>query len=279
MGSIGTNVQSLVAQRIFGQNTQGLHQSLMKLSTGLRINRGSDDPAGLIASENLRATLSALEAETRALERTDHVVRSADAALDEVSGLINRAEELAIANANTGALSDAEREANQLEMDSIVQSVHRIAHSAGFNGSDLLDGSLSLQGGGSSIDVASASPSDIGEVMDGSESYTFADLASGGGLSLSSGDPEVVSEVIRQARMDVAFSRGSLGSFSAFTLQPSIRSNQDAFVQTASAESMIRDTDYAFESSNLVRHQILSASSLSVLADANRQPGVVIGLL
>ncbi|MHC4975313.1 MAG: flagellin [Planctomycetota bacterium] len=279
MGSIGTSVQSLVAQRIFGQNRQGLHQSLMKLSTGLRINRGADDPAGLIASENLRATLASLEAETRAMERTDHVVRSADAALEEVSGLINRAEELAVANANTGAMSDAEREANQLEMDSIIQSVNRIAHSAGFNGNDLLDGSLTISGGGQSIDVASAAASDIGGVADGSESYSLADLASGGDLSLSSGDSELISDVIRQARMDIAFSRGSLGSFSSFTLQPSIRSNQSAFVQTASAESMIRDTDYASESSNLVRFQVLQSSSLSVLGTANQQPSVVIGLL
>jgi flagellin len=278
MGSIRANINNLVAQRILGQKSNSFQESLIRLSTGLRINRGADDPAGLIASENLRATLKALEAETRANERTLHVAATTEAALTEVGDLINRAEALAVANANTGALSDAEREANQIEMDSIVQTVQRIAHTAGFNSTDLLDGTLTLTSADASLTVPSANPSDIGQVTTASESYSLADLASGGSLDLRTGDAQTTSEVLRQARLDIAFSRGSLGTFSRNTLQTGIRSGQRAFEQTAAAESIIRDTDFAAESSNLIRQQILQTSAGNALNISSHQPANVLGL-
>ena len=106
----------------------------------------------------------------------------------------------------------------------------------------------------------------------------FADLASGGKLDLS-GDPQAASEVIRQARLDVAFSRGSLGSFSSNTVQVSIRVNQRAFEEISAANSIIRDTDFAAETSELTRSQILVQAGNSVLAIANAQSQNVLTLL
>ena len=87
MSRINTNVSSLVAQRVLGQNNFGLNNSLERLSTGLRINRGKDDPAGLIASQNLRAENASLTSAIKNAERADQVVNIAEGGLNEVSGL------------------------------------------------------------------------------------------------------------------------------------------------------------------------------------------------
>src|SRR5687767_9682481 len=134
---------SLLAQRYQRLNPMKLAGSLQKLATGYRINRGADDPAGLIASEQLRGTLAALEAELRMLERTDHQAATADGALGEVSDMLVEARGLAVANANDAGLSDLEKQANQAQIDSILVSVDRVSRSTSFNGTKLLDGSFS----------------------------------------------------------------------------------------------------------------------------------------
>jgi flagellin len=94
--------------------------SLARLATGQRINGAADDPAGLIASDSLRATLSALDAETRSIERTNAVASVAGSALHEVANLLHEGSALALARANAGGLSDVERAANQLQRDSLI---------------------------------------------------------------------------------------------------------------------------------------------------------------
>src|SRR5688572_8933966 len=89
------------------QGDLAVASSMEKLATGLRINRGADDPAGLIASEDLRAALKMLDAETRAMERTDMVANVADGALGEMSELLSNANAAEVATANSGGLSDA----------------------------------------------------------------------------------------------------------------------------------------------------------------------------
>ncbi len=131
MSRINTNVQSLVAQRVLGQNNLTLGQTLDRLSTGLRINRGKDDPAGLIASENLRSEIKATNAAIGNAERADQVVNIAQ-------GLITQ-------TANSAGLSQEEKDANQLQIDSILQSIDRIANATSFQGSKLLNGNFDYQ--------------------------------------------------------------------------------------------------------------------------------------
>ena len=90
MSRINTNVQSLIGQRVLGQNNMSLSQSLERLSTGLRINRGKDDPAGLIASENLRSDLKGIDAAINNANRADQVVSIAEGGLQEISGHSDR---------------------------------------------------------------------------------------------------------------------------------------------------------------------------------------------
>jgi len=268
---IGQSAQTLLAQHALGRNVALQNQSLLKLATGYRINAGRDDPAGLISSENLRATLAALDAETRALQRTDHVSAVADGALSEVSDLLVEAEGLAVANANTGAMSDAEREANQMQLDSIMQSIDRLASTTQFNGQKLLDGSATLRAGDDSLPLDSIAPRDIGIVDAGGQTYDLADTASGGPINIVSGDTGAAAESIRTAASQIASMRGEIGAFSRHIIAPSIAAGAVAIENTTAAESLIRDTDYASEVSNFVRTQLLtSTSAFALMQTASR---------
>ena len=114
------------------------------MSTGLRINSGKDDPAGLIASENLRADIVSVKKGISNSERANQVIATADSALGQVSSLLNDIRGLVTESANTGALSDAQLSANQLQLDSSLEALNRIANTTEFQGRRLLDGSLNF---------------------------------------------------------------------------------------------------------------------------------------
>lgn len=145
MTRINTNVTSLLSQRVLSHNNIDLTQSLERLSTGLRINRGKDDPAGLIASQNLRAEIEGLDQAVKNAERADQVVNIAEGGLQEVSSLLNGLQALVTQTANTGGLSQEELEANQLQIDSILQTIDRVASATSFQGLKLLNGNMDYE--------------------------------------------------------------------------------------------------------------------------------------
>jgi flagellin len=142
MSRINTNISSIQSIHRLTANQKDLALRLERLSTGLRINRGKDDPAGLIASESLRSELvgihQAIENSTRAI----NVLSVADAALGEVSSLLLEIRGLVSASANEGPMSTTEIAANQLQIDSLLESIDRIANTTQFNGDRLLNGQL-----------------------------------------------------------------------------------------------------------------------------------------
>ena len=269
MAGIGLTAVSLTAQRTYAANAKSLAGTLEKLSTGQRINRGKDDPAGLITSENFRAVLAALDAETRSLQRVDSVANVAESALSEISGLLVEATGLAVSSANTAGFSDAERAANQMELDSIVFAINRIANSTSFNGDRLLDGTATLSAGGASITISSAAASALGEIDIDGTTHTLIDVASGGSLNIANGDLEGTLQTIRAAMNQVATQRGTIGAFQKNTVASQISTNQVAFENVAAANSLIRDTDYAKETAALSRAQVLNQSSIGVMSMIN----------
>jgi flagellin len=142
MTRINTNVSSLVAQKQLGRSNNALQQSLLRLSTGLRINVGKDDPAGLIASEILRSDIVATQRAITNSERANQIIATADSALGQVSALLNDIRGLVSEAANTGAVSEEQIAANQLQVDSSLEAIDRIAQTTSFQGRRLLDGSL-----------------------------------------------------------------------------------------------------------------------------------------
>lgn len=142
MSRINTNVGSLLAQKSYGRSQADLSQALTRLSTGLKINSGKDDPAGLIASENLRRDITASEKAITNTERAGQLIGTADSALGQVSNLLNDIRGLVTEAANKGVLSDEQIAANQLQIDSSLDAIDRIAKVTTFQGRKVLDGSL-----------------------------------------------------------------------------------------------------------------------------------------
>ncbi|HAI13077.1 MAG TPA: flagellin [Phycisphaerales bacterium] len=142
MSRINTNVNSLISQRILSQQNGSLNTSLERLSTGLAINRGKDNPAGLIASENLRSEKAAISAAISNTERADQVMNIAEGGLQEINALLLEVQGLVGTSANDAGLSIEEKEANQLQVDSILQTIDRIAEATSFEGVKLLNGTF-----------------------------------------------------------------------------------------------------------------------------------------
>ncbi|MBX3396908.1 MAG: flagellin [Phycisphaerae bacterium] len=143
MTRINTNTSALAAVRNLSRSQRSLQSSLERLSTGLRINRGADDPAGLIISQNLRSEIESVRQAIANSQRASNVIATTEGALDEVANLLNDIKSLIIEAANSGAVSDDEIRANQLQIDDAINSITRIANTTTFGGRKLLNGSLS----------------------------------------------------------------------------------------------------------------------------------------
>jgi flagellin len=258
LGALSTNIPSLLGQQSLTRNLLALSQSMEQLATGFRINRGADDPAGLIASEALRAALAVIEAETRAAERAQYVIATADGAMGAMSDLLVEAESLVVANANSAGMSDAEREANQLALNSILSAVNRIAGSTTFNGDPLLDGTATINAAGDSITIQAISAP---------------------ALDIVGGDLEEAQDTLHGLQSHIATQRAELGAFSSKTVGPFLITSSIAMQNIAAANSLIRDTDYAFETANLARLMVLSDSSRMAIMLASTQAQNVLSLI
>jgi len=475
MARINTNVGALIANTNLQKSQQALSTSLQRLSSGVRINSGADDPAGLIASQGLKSEIQGITEGINNSTQATNMIATADGALGEVSNLLDSIKALVVQSANTGALSADELQANQLQVDSAIASITRISNSTSFGGLQLLNGSLgyitsgiatsaihdvnvqnatfgtaatipvvvnvvtsarqaqleykassvaksvtlqitgnkgvqvlsfvsgtkssaiafaingvsdstgvsaalnsatnlssgisltssgygsqqfvsvtvlgngnfattsssgasnvrttgqdavatvngalangnglsislsspdlnlslnldssfgvgtksfSITGGGAlfqlgsqvvsnqqiSLGISSVAASQLGDYQDG----YLSDLASGGKASLVSGKTATASNIVDQAINQVSVLRGRLGAFEQNTLQTNINSLQVALENVTSSESSITDTDFAAETSNMTRAQILQQAGVSVLAQANQTPQTVLNLL
>jgi len=480
MSKINTNVSSLIAVFNLNKNTASLQTSLQRLSTGYRINSGKDDPAGLIASESLRAEQQATSTAISNAQRADNIIGTAEGSLGEVSNLLVSLQGLVGDAANKAGLSQDEKDADQLQVDSILSTINRISNSASFEGVKLLNGTFDystsglattsaftsvsinsakvgsttlsvavavtasaqtgmlnflgssaglngaavlsiagnkgtvqlsfasstkssaivasvnqfkestgveakmssdnkstkfastgygasqflsvssnnstafaakdtsnvttstkygrnalltingtsvqsdglnvkvvtanleadltlnsamntngksktfgVTGGGAtfslgaqvntantaSLGLGNVNTGSIGKIVSGTTLYTLADLGSGKAASLNSGDSGLAQNVITQAIKDVAGLRGRLGAFQKNVLGSTINALNVALENVSASNSAIRDTDFATETSNLTRNQILVQAAGSVLSQANTAPQSVLRLL
>ena len=142
MARINTNIPSIIARNNLARSHNDLAVSLQRLSTGMRINRGADDPAGLIVSERLRSEMKGINQAIDNSERASSVIATTEGYLAEVADLLNSIKGLVVQAANSGGVSREEVEANQLEIDSAIESITRISNTASFAGLQLLNGNL-----------------------------------------------------------------------------------------------------------------------------------------
>lgn len=175
MTRINTNIAAITAQGHLGRANGDLNSTLQRLSSGLRINRGADDPAGLIASETLRAEMKSIQQAMDNSQRASNVIATAEGALNEVSALLMSIKELTVEAANTGALSAEEIAANQLQVDSAIDSITRISSATTFAGLNLLNGSLGYVTSG--VATSAIGALDIYAAKMGTQSYIGVEVS------------------------------------------------------------------------------------------------------
>ncbi len=226
MTRINTNVAALRGLRSLNKSTNLLDTSLTRLSTGLKINSGKDNPSGLIASETLRSQVSAIEQSIKNSNRASNVIATADSALGEVTNLLNQVRGLVQEGLNKGALSQDEIEANQLQIDTALSAINRISANTSFAGDKLIDGSKAFRTQASATDAAKLSDYQVNEAVFGTSSTITLDAT--------------VVTAATQASLDYSAVDGGLAS--ATTIEVGGKSgSQVLFLGASSSLDNVRD--------------------------------------
>ncbi|MBN2296701.1 MAG: hypothetical protein JXM70_30010 [Pirellulales bacterium] len=280
--SINPSGVDLTAQNNLMRAFELLTLSNQRLSTMKRINSGSDDPAGLIAVGQIEAELASLEAASRNASRAVGTIHTADSGLAEVSDLLNQIRGNVVAVANSGAISDEEVAANQIEVNAAIDAINLISANTNYGGRNLLDGSADSLTFVFSPDVADTSTLSLPNVHAtalGGEAGSLSDLAAGGSASMSSGQMAKALEIIDSAASQVRNARVEAGAFEKYTIGSSMRLIDASEVNLSQAVSTIRDTNVAEETSNYIRSQILFNSALATLQANSESRGLIGSLL
>lgn len=261
-----------------------LNKALEKLSSGLAVNKGADNPAALVISEMLRSQIGGISAAMRNAQEAFNVAGIAEGGATETSDLLARAREIAVEAAN-GTKSPAQVNALQAELDNILDSVDRIAGTTRFAGEELLDGSTPTRefqlgpdgdaASRASLDFPDLRTSQLGTDQGGAALDT---LRTGGAADLAT-DPGAAIAVIDQAISEVASARGEIGAFQSNTLQSAMNELSVALENVTAMESGIRDLDFAMGIIEQMRSQNLLQASLSALKNSNFQGQAVLKLL
>ena len=280
---IFNNIPSLNAQRILGINSNRLAQSVERISSGIRINRGADDAAGLAISEALRSDIRALRQAVRNANDGVSLINVTEGALNESSGILIRLRELA-SQAATGTVGSTERQTIQLEFSALRDEVDRIAQTTEFNGQKLVDGSLASSVTSTShiliqvgIDNTSYSRINLNEEVNlTAMTSTGLDIHQ---LSVTSAAAALTAlEQMNTSIGLITQGRGKIGAVQNRLIRTI--SNISITVENMSAaESAIRDADIAEEVALLTRNQILVQAATAMVGQANLIPQSVLQLL
>ncbi len=286
--SILNNVAGLNAQGQLNINHVNLSRTLLRLSSGKRINTGADDAAGLQIADSLRANVRALDQAVRNANDGIGVAQIADGALAEMSNLLTRAVTLA-EEAATETTDSTGRVSLNTEFTSIEAEIARIATQTNFNGVYIFDSAASNNIGGTlSVFVGDTSNVSsiavtIASITASSTAGTVSSLGSGGAnlttVDLTTMDSAATAlTTIRTALGNVSNMRAQIGS-GINRLQSAVAVLQTQSQNTQAAESTIRDANVAEEVANLTKYQILAQSGIAALAQANSNSQIVLGLI
>ena len=280
---IFNNIASLNSQRLLGNNNDRLSQSVERISSGLRINRASDDAAGLAISEGLRSDIRALRQAVRNSNDGISLVNITEGALNEQGSMLIRLRELA-SQAATGTTGSTERATIQLEFNSLRNEIDRITATTEFNGQKLIDGSLSSSITSTSqvfiqvgIDNSVNSRINLNEQIN--LKAVTASALSIDTLSVTTSTAALSAlEGITDAISSVTATRGQVGAVQNRLIR-SISNLSISVENLSAAESQIRDADIAEEVALLTRNQILVQASTAMVGQANLIPQSVLQLL
>ena len=280
MLNINTNYASAFASNAAKTASKGLESAMEKLSSGSRINYAKDDAAGQAISTRLSAEIQGLEMASRNAADAQSLLDTAEGALQETSSVLLRMRELAVQSAN-GTLTDTDRGHLDAEFQQLIEEVDRIAGNTTFAGQELLDGtysSVSFQVGTGAgevitVSIAGASSSDIGTTTGAA---AVADLNSAVINTAADADAAIAS--VDKALEEISTARGSLGAVS--NRLGSTMSNLDQIaVNLTSSQGRIADADFAQETGNLAKNQILQQAATAMIAQANASKSTILTLV
>ena len=278
---INTNVMSLNSQRALGKSQSSMQTSLERLSSGLRINRAKDDAAGLAISERFSSQIRGLEQATRNANDGVSLVQTAEGALGEIENSLQRMRELATQAAN-GTYNNSDRASLQDEYSALASEIDRITNVTEFNNINLLG-----QASGISLQVGwenGANNAITVTVLD--VATNAADAGAGGVASAIDGTVTISAAGKAQSAMGVLSSAiDSISSLRADfgavqnRLESAVRNMDNVIENQSAARSRVLDADFARETANLTRTQILQQAGTAMLAQANSLPQNVLSLL
>ena len=286
MTVINTNISSLLAQVSLNAARAGAETAMERLSSGQRINSVADDAAGLSIASRMTAQITGIRAAIKNANDGISLMDTAEGAMAEVTNMLQRMRELALQSANdTNSAND--RAASQSEVDALSTEIDRIANTTTFNGINILDGSNSATPAtgfklqvGSSVEASATILVAIGDFAAASLKNT------GGGDGVSSLDVQMDTNAHASTAVDniddaieyVSQQRSALGAVRN-RLDHTISNLTSISTNTAAARSRIMDTDYAEETSEMTKNQILNQASTAMLAQANKISQSVLSLL
>ena len=266
---INTNVAAFNTHRnLMGQDS-ALSKSLEKLSSGLRVNRASDDAAGLSISERLRTQTRGLAQAQRNAQDGISLINTAEGAMNEIHDILQRMRELAVQSAN-GTLTTADRSATNAEFTAIRAEIDNIANYSTFNGKSLINGAgtFTFQVGANQGQTFAVTTADVRATALTINASTVTDVASAS-TALGSIDAAIA---------QVSTQRSNLGAASN-RLEHVINNTGVSRENLLAAESRIRDVDMASEMTEMTRRQILLQSGTAMLSQANMTGQAILGLL
>jgi flagellin len=269
---VNTNTASIGAQNSLSRTQAGLSSSFAKISSGLRISRAADDAAGLAVASSLNAQGRSNSQGMRNTNDAISIIQTAEGATAEVSGMLNRLRELAV-QASSETLASTERSYVNDESVSLVSEIDRVANTTEFNGTFLTNASntaLNVQVG-------------VNNTANDRIALTFGDLTSATGLGMTLDLTTTTGAQSAIAAIDTAIdsASGFRSDYGALQNRLEVTLNIQANFgeNLAGAESAIRDADFAYETAQLTKNQILQQAGVSILAQANSSSQSALSLL
>jgi len=274
---INTNVGSLNSQRQLTQTNNNLSTTMQRLSSGLRINSAKDDAAGLAISNRMTSQVRGMTVATRNANDGISMAQTAEAAMGTMTETMQRMRDLAVQSANDAGVATGDREKMQTEFKQLNDELTRIIRNTEFNGKKVLNGSLS---DGLAVQVGANTAADnqisidLNDMSLAIASVTAASI--GSGATVANIKEAITSLDAAIANIDT--SRAKLGAVqNRFTT--TISNLQSSIENQSAARSRITDADFASETANLSRNQILQQAGTAMLAQANQAPQAVMSLL
>jgi flagellin len=274
MAVINTNVAATLTANALSKNDRAATQAMERLSTGLRINSAADDASGMAMSQTMTAQIKGLDMAVRNANDAISMIQTADGASIEISNMLQRMRELAV-QASNGTQVDSDLDALDLEYQALLTEIERVADQTQWNGSNLIDDSI-----GSSGVVTYQVGAEASQTM----TVDFGDLQTGGDLTVTGGDVDTVANAqtaLAAIDADIATLNIQRATYGAAInrLEYTVDNLSNISLNTQAALSRIQDADYAAETTELSRTQIVAQAGTAMLAQANQQAQSVLALL